>query len=101
MPRGERNRVARVEAGPDELLGPPVLDALHLGLGCDVEVSRSHTPGIRTNGGAGSPPAGGYQRMVRASSTACDLLKRPSSRSVRPPWTQMRTLPRILTGRSR
>src|SRR4029453_9629284 len=75
VPRGERDCVARVEAGPDELLGPPVLHALLLGLGSDVKFRRSHTSGIRPNGSVGSPPAGGSQRMVRASPSACALLK--------------------------
>src|SRR5215208_1318555 len=101
VPGCERDGVARVEAGTDELLGAPVLDSLHLGVAGDVNFRSSHTFGIRSNGGHGSPPAGGSQRMLRASPSACGLLKRLSSRSVRPLRSQSRTLPFTRIGRSR
>src|SRR4029453_13538700 len=65
VPGGERHGVARVEAGPDELLGTPELDPLHLGLGGEINIRSSHTFGIRWIRGPGSPPAGGSQPMLR------------------------------------
>src|ERR671939_693960 len=97
---GEGDGVTGVVAGADELLRAPVLDAIQLGVDLDVKVRRRHPFGIRCGRAGGSPPAGGSQRMRRASSSACDLVRSPSRRSVRPPRTQSRTAAWIRTGRS-
>src|ERR1700750_2998008 len=75
VPGCERDRVSRVVAGPDQLLRTPVLDALELGVDLDVNVRRIHLFGIRVRGGCGSPPAGGSQRIRRASSSAWSFVK--------------------------
>src|SRR3954463_13336909 len=101
VPGRQRHSVARVESGPDELFGAPVLDALHLRLGDELYLCRSHVPGIRCRAASGSPPVGGSQRSLRASRSASALGSAPSSRSVTPPCVQRRTLPVIFTVRSR
>src|SRR4051794_25457022 len=101
VPRGERDRVARVVAGAHELLGPPVLDALRFRLGLDVEFRRSHLQAIRWLGALGSPPPGGYQSIRRASCSARAFVSLPSRRRVSSPRVQIRTLPWILTVFSR
>ena len=78
----EGDGVAGVVARANELFRAPVLHAIQLGLDDDVEFCRSHAFGIRCEGGSGSPPAGGSQRVRRASWSACTFVNGPSSRSV-------------------
>src|SRR5215831_10434789 len=98
VPRRECDGVTGVVARADELFGAPLLDALLLGLADDVYFRSSHAFGIRSERASGSPPAGGSQRIRRASSSACAFVNGPSSRSVTSPSSQRRTFPCSRTG---
>ena len=82
VPGRQRKRVTRFVAGANELLGPPTLDASAPSR-CRFEAQPQSCLWYSVIAAAGSPPAGGSQRMSRPSRRASAFVSLPSRRSVR------------------